>query len=326
MPIASFETTLGEVGQGAADLFHRVPRCRARSMSLSLRGRRGRGWVTGLSWAVGAVVALPACYSPLVAEGVRCDPDRGSCPRGQSCIASGGRNVCLVGDDAPGPIDYAAVVLVDHPIGYWRLGDTTPLALDTSGHGVSGTYGTGVTRGAPGAIVDDADAAAEFDGQTGVISVGSGFDFSGRAPFSIEAWIRPTVLDAKFRHVFTQQRRATPRQGYALLVHGNEGIILERFVDDAEISTSFRTMPPATSFTHIVGTYDGAFMRLYVNGELANQVTEDRPQRAIDEPTVIGAANPIESFFAGTLDEVAVYAAELPAARVHAHFVAGTAP
>jgi hypothetical protein len=217
-------------------------------------------------------------------------------------------------------------VLVDHPIGYWRLGDTGSTAADASGNDVTGAYGSGVMLGVPGAIVNDPDTAADFSGDIGVISVGNGFDFTGKAPFSIEAWIRPTVVDEVFRHVFTKQHRATPRQGYALLVHVANGIVFERYVDDAEVSINFPTLPPATAFTHVVGTYDGALMRLYINGQQANQTTEDRAQPPVGETTVIGAATVTEQFFAGAIDEVAVYAAALPAARIQAHYLAGTVP
>ena len=62
------------------------------------------------------------------------------------------------------------------------------------------------------------------------------------------------------------------------------------------------------------------------NGQLASSVLESRAQPAIVEPTVIGGASLTEAFFAGSIDEVAVYPAVLTAARVQAHHFAGTAP
>ena len=181
-------------------------------------------------------------------------------------------------------------------------------------------------QGVPGAIVNDPDTAAAFGGDIGLISVGSGFDFIGREPFSIEAWIKPSLIDDMFRHVFTKQHRGTPKEGYALLVQVANGVVFERYVDDAEVSIKFPTLLPATAFTHIVGTYDGVFMRLYINGQQVNQTIEERPQSVVGEATVIGAASVTEQFFAGAIDEVAVYAAPLSAAHIHAHYLAGTAP
>jgi hypothetical protein len=294
--------------------------------------RRGGRWGNWMPWSACAALALSACYAPSIGVGARCDPELDNCPRSLSCMATPGGHVCLAGPDGSSggpdaaPTDYASVVLVDQPTGYWRLGDTNLTAADASGHGATGRYGSGIAQGAPGAIVNDANTSAAFDGMTGAISVGTGFNFIGRAAFSLEAWIRPSIVDTGFRHVFTKQHRATPWQGYALLVQTTRGIMFERFVDDRAVFVSVPTMPPAGSFMHIVCTYDGAFLRLYVNGQQAPQVTDDRAQPAVAEPAMIGAASVNESFFVGSVDEVAVYSAALPAARVRAHYLAGTMP
>jgi hypothetical protein len=284
--------------------------------------------------ALVALVALGACYEPLISAGAPCDPERGNCPRGQRCLAMSGGNFCLTSDpiadapvaDAPDPVGYRAIVLADRPIGYWRLGDTTAMAADASGNGTAGIYGSGITQGVPGAVVNDADTAADFDGNTGVITIGSGFDFTGKTAFSIEAWIRPTLFDGVFRHVVTKQRRDTPRQGYALLVQADDGIKFERFVNDMDISAGVVITPPATAYTHVVASYDGAVIRLFINGQQVRQIVDNRIQPPIEGPAVIGAANLTEAFFAGSIDEVAIYAAALPPARVEAHFLAGTVP
>jgi hypothetical protein len=103
-------------------------------------------------------------------------------------------------DDGTAVTGYPAVVLADHLAGYWRLGDAAALALDASGNGITGSYGSGLTQGVPGASVNDADTAAEFSGQTGAISLGNVFNFTGTTAFSVEAWIRPSVVDDNFRH------------------------------------------------------------------------------------------------------------------------------
>lgn len=228
-------------------------------------------------------------------------------------------------DSSPARMDYAAIVRADNPVGYWRLGDRDRTAVDSSGSGTPGTYGDGITQGVPGAIVDTTDSAAEFDGRSGVISLGSGFDFP--LAFSIEAWIKPTVLDEQFRHVFTRQIRTPPqpRQGYALLVNGAKGVIFERFVDDIPFTAEYSIV--ANSFSHIVATYDGAYMRLYVNGHEERSSTASGEQLATPEAlTLIGAATLTQGFFAGAIDEVAVYSTALSAEHIAMHYRAGTMP
>src|SRR5262249_13302997 len=70
--------------------------------------------------------------------------------------------VDLVG--AVGSSSYTQAVLADQPIAYYRLDDvSTATAIDSSGHGLHGTYGPMVTRGVAG-LVGDGDAAASFVG------------------------------------------------------------------------------------------------------------------------------------------------------------------
>ncbi len=298
------------------------------------RQRRDGRWVTRSQPAIAAhvIVALGACYAPSIAREAPCDPDRSHCPLDQSCRPSASGYVCLRPGDVPvdaavdAAASYVAVVLADKPSGYWRLGDMTAVAVDASGHGATGSYGSGITQGVPGAIVGDADTAAEFSGQTGAISVGNSFQFIGTAAFSIEAWIRPSLFDDVYRHVFTTQHRVVSnRQGYALLLHRPEGIVFERFVNDGQVTIEAGMPLSAASFTHIVVTYDGATLRLYVNGQLATSKLENRPQPPVDEPTLIGAASLAQGFFAGAIDEVAVYPSALDDAHVRNHYLVGTA-
>src|SRR5262249_41512602 len=83
---------------------------------------------------------------------------------------------------------YSSVILADNPVGYWRLGEppAQTTAFDSSPFGRNGTYNGAVTRGVPGAIVDDPNTAAAFSG--GFVSIPGGpFNFANN--FSLEAWV-----------------------------------------------------------------------------------------------------------------------------------------
>jgi Concanavalin A-like lectin/glucanases superfamily len=75
---------------------------------------------------------------------------------------------------------------------------------------------------------------------------------------------------------------------------------------------------------HVLGTYDGATQRLYVNG---TQVASAPLTGAITtnaNALALGSWNGGSEPFNGTIDEVAVYSAALPAARALAHYQAGS--
>src|SRR5687767_7829365 len=84
--------------------------------------------------------------------------------------------------------NYSSEVLADSPLGYWRLGESAgPLASDSSGNGLNGTY-SGPGLGAPGAIDGDSDTAATFDGDDYVNLP----TYAGLEPalVSAEAWVQ----------------------------------------------------------------------------------------------------------------------------------------
>ena len=81
-------------------------------------------------------------------------------------------------------------------------------------------------------------------------------------------------------------------------------------------------------WTHLVGTYDGTTLRLYVNGALvsSNTVTytpnTTRPLRVAAGRTELSA----QYLLPGRVDEVAVYGSALSAARVQAHYTRAPDP
>jgi len=67
---------------------------------------------------------------------------------------------------------YAAKVSSSAPAAWYRLDDSTgTAAVDSSGHGLTGTYVGTYTRGVGGTVTGDADPATTFDGSSGQVSV-----------------------------------------------------------------------------------------------------------------------------------------------------------
>ena len=82
----------------------------------------------------------------------------------------------------------------------------------------------------------------------------------------------------------------------------------------------------AGSFTHLVGTYDGARMRLYLNGARVADIAQDGPIRTTDLPLLVGQMLPgqAEYNFPGVVDDVRVYNVALTAADVQEIYGATT--
>jgi large repetitive protein len=234
-------------------------------------------------------------------------------------VSDGGPDV----DTAP----YPAAVLEDAPIAYWRFNETSGTqAFDETGHGHTLTVSGNITMGVPGALALGPNLAFQLDGMTSGLTSDHEFtEFVGRAPYSLEAWIKPAApSDPIFRQIF--QRAVYPpdaRAGYGVWIREG-GLGFERYVDNVQHFVS-AAAPTVGTFTHIVGTYDGRQLILYVNGmQTADSPYMDaRDAAATGVPLRIGYnGEPQIGVINGVLDEVAVYGSALPSARVKAHYAA----
>jgi hypothetical protein len=223
-------------------------------------------------------------------------------------------------DGTGGSGDYRSVVTSDHPVAYWRLGESTgPIAADETG-AHPGTMKGALTLGVPGALPHESNTATNFLGSDGEIEIGDAFGFVN-APFSIEGWLKPTALDVKFLRVVTKKAGddAGLTQGYSLYVQQGAGVGFEILRDDVRRGVSATI--PIGEFSHVVVTYDMTTIRLYVNGMQADQ---NLSSAVTSSPAslVLGALSSGGFHYNGVLDEVALYDHALSADRITAHVAA----
>jgi len=240
----------------------------------------------------------------------------------------------------PPTVSYEQVIAADSPSAWFRLGEPTGSTAFTTTSGITTAtiVGGGIESGVAG-LVAGSDLAAAFAGvnrENGYAD--APFDPALNGPvFSIELWARPTGGAGTTRVPVSSWRRASPgtgsaasdTYGYALSAQSNDTweFWLGRGVDRnfLRVKSSVPVVQGAT--THLVGTYDGATARLYVDGALAASVNVH--YSALDSGAWrMGAANPgtgSNNQWQGTLDEVAVYQSALTSAQVQEHYEAGTA-
>lgn len=220
-------------------------------------------------------------------------------------------------------VGYAQVVLGDGPSSYWRLGDLVAgsSAADSAGT-VTGTYSGQLSRGMPGAVMGDQDSCCFF--LNGHVDMGNSYAFTGTAAFSIEAWVQLQALPAGGSistvagYFFND---ANGSEGWGLSVQNNGGIEFYRYLSNAgdTVATAANTMPIG-QWTHIVGTYDGATMTLYVNGASVGSLASTKSISAGTSVTFQLAHDNTGSQLTGMVDEVAVYTKALSASSVQAHY------
>ena len=216
---------------------------------------------------------------------------------------------------------YAAAIAATPGLrAYWRLGETDGMGAseETGNHG--GRYVGDVGRGAPGALVGDDDAAADFR-QGAVVVPYHGDLVAEGAPWSIEAWVQPEVIDSPFA-VIAGRKASSTGVDYLLEVFRRDRF---RYLAQANFVTARVEEPFAGDrWFHLVAVQDplGAMdKRFYLDGVLVGG-SAWRPVAAPvagETPLEIGGRVDANEWFVGRLDEVAVYGRALADEEIAEH-------
>jgi hypothetical protein len=218
---------------------------------------------------------------------------------------------------------YAAEVLADRPIGYWRLDEASGTVARDAAGAHPGTYDPTCQLGAPGALTSG-DTAVRFDGASCVVTIGDAFEFSGSPSFSIEVWASPAIVDDQVRRFVSRSNGTSPGVGYQLAFFSNAQWF-EIFDGSADLMYVQSASPAAGAFEHVVIAVDSAAQSLYVDGALAMQADFSLSVPSDPATVTFGDLGPSPGSYykyQGVLDEIAIYDHALTAARVAAHYAA----
>jgi hypothetical protein len=226
---------------------------------------------------------------------------------------------------------YTQAVLADGPVSWWRLNETTgTTAVDAMGV-ANGTY-VGGTLNQPSLLSFGGGGSYDLGNHVGKVNVSDIYDFVGNVPYSIELWVKVSdLVDTAFRTIIGKRpttdgwlmnmvfSAGTPKSGR---------IIWERWVSGAAVqstwvpSNNFPTFQPNRQ-NHIVGTYDGTSLRLYLNGTLMNTITAAPSLVDTTSGLALGAVNSSSgSTFVGAMGDVAIYNYALNLSQIRSHLSA----
>jgi concanavalin A-like lectin/glucanase superfamily protein len=234
-------------------------------------------------------------------------------------------------DDQWQSCSYPSAVLGDAPLAYYRLGDD--YGVDVSGLDqpqLDATYAT-VT----GAIAGDGDTAyhsaitpwvagRQYPTTTGEELAPSDFP-SGNHPITIEAWIKPDASQHDDAFIAGVGNDATPGTSLNLELYNTPtmGPMLAAW-DGSRRYVGYAGVLSTRTFTHVAVTYDGASIRLWINGSNVGSFSKvlslDPAEARIDASV---PASTTEQAFGGAIDEVAFYGSALDAPTLSSHVNAG---
>ena len=178
--------------------------------------------------------------------------------------------------------------------------------------------------GSPAWVAGKSGSGLGFDGVNDAVYVSNSTSLDVANAFTIEMWVRRSNVSYSILDFLRRDSADT----YALGTGSNATNIRVRFKDTLG-SHHLGTLVdvPTGVWNHVVGMYDGQYLRFYLNGVLAAQdyVGGYTVATGISD-LIIGRDDPSAGrFFNGTLDEVAVYSIALSPADVLVHYNAGRA-
>jgi hypothetical protein len=218
---------------------------------------------------------------------------------------------------------YAAEVLADEPIAYYRLDErVTPTFFDSGPNGYDGIYAGSVELSVPGIL--PGNTGARMLEQNARIDVpGAPLNFAGKLPFSVELWFRPDATQTGNGALATFNIRNTDNlyRGWLLVMDGPEGIRFRREPAGGHVTAAGVVL---AEYNHAVATFDGVTARIYLNGVAGSTSTPTGDVEVVDSQLTIGRGN-VWAVLEGDFDEVALYDKALPPSRITAHYEAGKA-
>jgi PKD repeat protein len=228
---------------------------------------------------------------------------------------------------AAGPSAYRDAVLADAPSHYWRLGEASGATGFTLVGARDLVLASGTQRATAGAVARDSDPSTTFPGTAPVPAAATGTAEAGPQSFSVEAWVRTSSTRGGKVIGFGNRNNAASTT-YDRHVYMTDSGQLVFGVNPGSVRTV--TSPGSYNdgqWHHVVGTLGAAGLQLYVDGQLVAGRADTTSAQAysgywrVAGDTVAGGwpTRPSSSALAGSVDEVAVYGAALPAGRVLAH-------
>jgi hypothetical protein len=158
----------------------------------------------------------------------------------------------------------------------------------------------------------------EFGGEPDCVTVPDSASLQLGEEFTVEAWVRP---DALFHGpIISKAAELTPSYELAIGSTGN-GLVqgwaggYDEYAE-TEVHSAQKLEPHV--WTHLALTYDGAYLRLYVDGQLAGSSTHAEFVLESGGPLTIGCSTVEGQWFEGRIDEVRLYERALDGAEVGA--------
>lgn len=206
------------------------------------------------------------------------------------------------------------------PVAAYNFNEATGTTVnDASGNGNSGTI-SGATRAA-----GKFGNALSFNGTSDWVTIPHAAVLNLTTALTLEAWVKPSAL-ADWRAVLLKE--SSSGLSYALYASDTASHPSGYIRRSGDVGASGSSAPALNTWTHLATTYDGATLRLFVNGVQAASRAVTGSIVTSASPLRIGGDSVWGEYFSGLIDEVRVYNRALTAVEIQSDMVTpvGTPP
>ncbi len=219
-------------------------------------------------------------------------------------------------DTPPPPVETGLMVNFYMDECYW-LGGANGVdddVIDSSGNGLNAQSRNNADNTATNSVIcragDLNNTYSDADESDAVFypnETDNELDIGKNAPFSVSAWLYRHDGDDKWMAAVIKVSDESWDDGWGLVHTKDSGNNIDFFVDD--YGTYARTSLQTDKWTHIVATYDGSTIKLYKNGDLVTQKSQDSYNSGA-HAVMVGddvSGSDIDDRWQGGLDEVKIW-------------------
>ncbi|HKQ39468.1 MAG TPA: PKD domain-containing protein [Verrucomicrobiae bacterium] len=184
---------------------------------------------------------------------------------------------------------------------------TGSATIDSSGNNNTGALINGPIRTDLGKF----GKALEFNGQNSYVNVLNSDSLNVTAALTLMCWCYPTVITNSYRNLVYKPEDIYFIEGFTPAPN------TPRFYGTfSGANLNAASTLPVNQWTHVAGTYDGAVMRIYINGVEAANRAQTGPIRTSTYDLGIGGNSLNGQYFPGRIDEVRIYNRALTASEI----------
>lgn len=191
-------------------------------------------------------------------------------------------------------------------------------AADASGNGQNGviTSGSWTTSGKHG-------TALTFNGSSSWVTVPDSVLLDLSTSLTLEAWIYPTAVPNNWKSVMMKEDSGFYVYGLYLSPSSHPAVYLVIGGLEHGLEVSSTTLP-INVWSHVAVTYDGAMLRVYVNGtEVGSQAVSGTVPASAGVLRIGGNSIWNNEFFKGRIDDVRIYNRPLTRSEVQSDMATG---